>query len=302
VWLALAALAGSACGGDDSSGGADGGVSDGRTADARNGLDPMPDFTVTPATIAVRATADEKGNTSYTAVDGRFFAAAPPAPYADGAIVGSCRLSRYLDPLCDPACPFTSACTATDVCTPLPLLLSAGTLTLRGGDVERSLEPGALNHYGLGEVGALFPAGTQVSVKADGAPEQVPAFTIEAPMPAPLALDGDSSLALRTGEDYRLKWQPSGDDADRIRVQLDSDTASHGLFAPAILACDLPDAAGELTIPAALIDGFLEPKNWGCGDCRSSTVQRYRHASVEVEGRKIALWLASIRYVYIERK
>ncbi len=100
-----------------------------------------------------------------------------------------------------------------------------------------------------GELGfPAFEPGDRIDLLVDGSSAAV-AVGIDDLVPL------DTELALDGGQDATLTWTPTAADADtRLRVTVD--IANPG-GTPAKIVCEAPDA-GELVIPAALVDGLLD--------------------------------------------
>jgi hypothetical protein len=94
---------------------------------------------------------------------------------------------------------------------------------------------------------------------------------------APAISDGKITVPYPAGEDFVIAWTPAGD-GGRVRVTLNSNNQGHGMPYLAIIECDVADSAGEVAIPAALLDAFPETSAWSvCAgtDCPPSTIRRY---------------------------
>ena len=217
--------------------------------------------------------------------------AAAPAPLArEVGRAGSCRLLEVEPGGC--AGPCAGACVGGE-CLPFPTAISAGPVTLaglEGGPVVLPFDPSAGYLPPLLPGGALFTAGAEVTVSAPG--DAFPAFSLSAAAVAPIAPVGlPSPLTLAPGADAVFRWTPA-DAQSRVRLTLVADEL-HGLPPLATIECDAPDA-GEVTVPAALVDMFLEPEHWGtCGRCPVSSIMRYRRAATA----DVELWLgAAVRF------
>jgi hypothetical protein len=193
---------------------------------------------------------------------------------------------------CSPACPSTSMCD-DGTCRPLPVPQSAGNLTIGGGS-ERRVIPFD-DGYFLYLPTSLFAPGTEITASAAGA--ELPGFSLSARLPAPLELLGTDELVLSPGRALTLRWTPSGEDA-RIRVTLGADLG-HAQWRSVVIQCDLPDAAGQVAVPQAMVDVLADPRNWSCGDCFSQLVQRYRRADAPLAGTTLSLWALQSASLYL---
>jgi hypothetical protein len=273
-----------------------GGGGGGTPVDAGPPLDAAPDFGSTPAQIRVTAASDNEGGAYATSISGALREQALPTLYAVDPPVGSCRtLHAVAVPLCDPACPDDALCTDEDVCTPYPPHHPAGTLHVAAGAVSRDVAYDAFAGYGLYDADLRFPVGATITASAPG--DAFPGFELSTSVPPALVVENPDELRLEAGQPLTIRWTP-GDPLARVRVTLLSDTASHGLFKPSVIECDLPDT-GELTIPATLIDAHLDPANWGCGDCASSSIARYRRVVTTVDGKPVELIVESALSLYL---
>jgi hypothetical protein len=281
LFLGLVLVPGAAgCGGDrDPGGGADAGAG----ADAADPGDPAPIFERPPSSIEIVTFP------AATHATGRLYEERLPEVQEEVARAGACRLLRTEPFYCFETPCTDQLCVGQDQCAPYPPALAAGTLTLRGaGDpvVVESFFPGM--YFGHAQHD-LAPPGTTLTVEASGG--DLPAFTaqVEAPAVAAPALEGAADPGfppLAAGTDLVLRWSPV-DPGSRVRLFMSSDVF-HGTPSPAILECDAPDT-GELTVAADLVDGFVDPANWGCGECPIQYLTRYRRQVVDVAGHEIEI-------------
>jgi len=127
--------------------------------------------------------------------------------------------------------------------------LSAGTLTLENQTTGMSGDiPWLDDQSDYGFLSPAFPwsPGDALSVSAAG--DEVPAFAASTTFPS--ALDGlEAETVVSLSSDWTIRWTPAG--ASRVVVKLFA--GSHSLSCPA------PDADGELTVPAALLDEAFDP-------------------------------------------
>jgi hypothetical protein len=81
-----------------------------------------------------------------------------------------------------------------------------------------------------------------------------------------------------------------------VRLVLNSDNAGHGLPLHAIIECQAPDAAGEIVVPAALIEQLPEFEFLGIcvgHDCPPSSLARRARATVAAGDAVVELVVAS---------
>jgi hypothetical protein len=223
-----------------------------------------------------------------------YYVGRPPRWHEEVARAGECVLLRYTPSLCTPECT-TGLCVETDVCEPFPTYQSAGALTLTGLAVPVTLE-GADGYYYNQQVlpedvfaddavvtahlsGAAYPAH---AITAGGVPEIVPAITL-------------GKIRLVAGQDHTLRWTPAAGDA-RVHVTINANNRGHGAPYLGIIECDSADSAGQVTIAAALVDGFPETQAWeACAgsDCPPSTIRRYRRGVTAIGDADAELIVAS---------
>lgn len=198
---------------------------------------------------------------------------------------GTCRLLTYEPSFCDPGCE-VGMC-IDGICREYPVI-DAGALTVTGlamGDVV--VEPQEFPFAGYGywavlEQADLFAAGDPVTVSAPGA--DFPGFEMSAAGTSPLelVLENDE-IAVPNGADYTFSWPSSPDnDAERLRLTLNSNNQTHGGPNLAIIECDVAAADGELTIPQAMIEMFPATEHWeACagGDCPPSRALLYQRGT-----------------------
>ncbi len=233
--------------------------------------------------------------TMSAAVRASFYDGRPPRWHREVARAGACVLWRYTPSLCEPACT-DGLCVATDVCEPWPRLVAAGRLTVTGLAVALRL-PGTDGFY-YPEVALppdLFADGATITAELAGG-GGYPASTLTTTgVPAIRPVMPDGKLTLTPGQDVTLRWPPAGG-ASRVRLTLNSNNRGHGAPYLGIIDCDVDDAAGEVTVAAALIDGFPVTRAWTVcagSDCPPSTLRRYHRATVALGDRDIELVVGS---------
>jgi hypothetical protein len=218
------------------------------------------------------------GQYRWSTVGARFYDGRPPAFHRETMAAGACTMREYTPSLCTPECT-NGLCVDTDVCEPWPTLVSAGRLTVTGANVPIQIDPKNGYYYPSGALPEdLFDDDADLGVSLAG--DALPAMSLDArgvvPM-APAISDGKITVPYPAGEDFVIAWTPAGD-GGRVRVTLNSNNQGHGMPYLAIIECDVADSAGEVAIPAALLDAFPETSAWSvCAgtDCPPSTIRRY---------------------------
>jgi hypothetical protein len=217
-----------------------------------------PDITISQRTF--------DDSTATTAIDAFWTDGSLPDPYHVVDQSGPCVL-REREPY---GCGFDcdDGICIGDGCYPYPVGLSAGRLTVSGGDRTVEIDP-VEGRYGYFEQAALFARGDRIQVSAAGA--DVPAFAVETRAIADLEAPGIDDLRLAAGEDFHVSWTPADPDS-RVRLLLESD--QHGQFSPTVIECDAVDGAGSITVPGDLVERFWATPGQ-CGECPSQTLTRY---------------------------
>ncbi len=256
-----------ACGGSSSGGSAD------AAADASGPSFPSgePDIAITQRTFA--------DSTAHTSIYALWTEEAPPDPYHLVSESGPCVL-RETEPY---GCGFdcTGICIG-DTCTPYPVALSAGRLTVSGGQRTVDIDPqdGSYSFY---QDIALFARDDRIAVSAAG--DQVAAFEVETRAVGNLDAPGIDDLELVAGEDFRVSWTPDDPDS-RVRLILESD--QHGQFSPTVIECDVVDGAGSITVPGDMVERFWATPG-ACGECPEQTLARYSRGQTTAGGEPVTL-------------
>lgn len=288
VLLPLLLLA--ACGGDD--------------APADDGLDAgdAPDADTSRAVVGSIELVEDHSvfdSTDYrsSGVVARFFDGEAPRFHREAMRSGACTLATYTPSLCTPACT-DGLCVETNVCEPWPTLVSAGRLTITGLRAALTLEPQDGYYYSDGALPEdLFDDAARVTASLAGA--EIAALSVDADAVAPMVAainDGKITVPHPAGADFVIGWIPAGD-GSRVRVMLNSNNLGHGQPFLAILTCDVADAAGQVALPAEMLDAFPATDAWEiCAgtDCPRSTIARYRRGAAPVgSDREVELVIAS---------
>jgi hypothetical protein len=207
---------------------------------------------------------------------------------------GACRLLENEPQFCTDC---DGICVGPEICEPLPVYASAGTLDVTGLNVALSLAPGQYWYSSQGAVpDDAFESDAIIEVAASGA--TIPAHTVAAEAVSTLVADlGDEPVTLTDGADLTIRWTPEPGDA-RVRLLLNANNEGHGNPFAAIIECEGPDN-GALTVPRALIEAFppVQPVLPGCegSDCPASQLTRYRRSEVAVAGSRVVLTVGSER-------
>ena len=195
--------------------------------------------------------------------------------HTDAGHDGLCRLLTYAASPCEPSCTLPEVCTP-DGCKLQPSPVDAGDLVLTG------FASGPLSIEAVGPGQYFFQtedvkganAGTELTLTSAGG--AVPAFTLTAATVTAPAPSGDWSALLKdrsSGQDVTLRWSAPTAGA-RIYLRMTTGIATHGGISPVELECEGPDL-GELRLPGAWLDA-LYSHGWGCGECGSNDLWRYR--------------------------
>jgi hypothetical protein len=273
-----------ACGG----GGGDPGDDD---PDAGGDDDPAPQLDDTAAFVELSASVYETDEAM--SVRGELVTADPPEVYDVDDPVGACRYSALRGGECTPFCEYPELC-IDGACVGTPALQSAGDLELASGATTRTVAfvEGA---YYLYEQNIPWEFGDTITLTASG--DEVPGFTAAAALPEPLDTIDLNELVLRAGEDLTIRWQPA-DPGSRIRITLGADRG-HAMLRAALIECDLPDEAGEVTIGADMVTRFVDQDNWSCGDCFSQEIKRYRRTTANAGATPVTFWVSQSESFYL---
>lgn len=208
----------------------------------------------------------------------------PLAWHHEEARAGACALLRYTPALCEPACT-TGVCVRTDTCVAPPAFRGAGRMTVTGLTTAVTID-GPDGYYAPS---AQLPDdlfGDAATVRVALAGGAVPGFDVTATGVAPLVAALGTKVTLVPHQDHTITWTPATGDA-RVRLTINANNAGHGAPYAAIIDCDVADSAGQVTVPAALIDAFPATSAWTVcagSDCPPSTLRRYHRATTAIAG------------------
>jgi hypothetical protein len=215
--------------------------------------------------------------------------------------IGACRLLEYQPAFCT-SCT-AGLCVADEVCAPYPLFTTVGTLTVTGLAAPITIEPDAYRWYSATGLPAdLFAPDAVITAGATGG-EVIGAFTLTAGGATALVTDtiGDDQITLTPGTDFAFSWAPA-DVGARVRLTLNANNAGHGAPFAAMIVCEVDDAAGGLTVPAAIIDAFPRTERWeACAgsDCPDSWLMRYRRAAAPAAGGEVEVVVGAVRRFWV---
>jgi hypothetical protein len=200
-------------------------------------------------TVAVNVEPTTEEDDGYTTILGRFLdgPTPPPVPLELDTEVGDCELLVPSRPFCE-ACAPPAVCTEDEVCTPYPLPVTVGTLTIEGlGPETLSIEPAA-NAY---QTSALTnppcePGDPIVASTSD--------FELSATCIPELEVTSAEPVPVTSGEPVSVTWvAPASDIGSRVVIVLD--VAHHGGKTGEV-RCDVPDT-GSFEIPASLVTSLV---------------------------------------------
>lgn len=272
-------------------GGSDSGQRDGGAEPSK----PGPDIAVGGFTVRLVAPNPETSTPGFTSFAGKVYDGPQVEP-----IVWEPKLERDGCTLLTPRVPFCEApcgsavCVDDDTCRPYPMVVGVGAVTVRGlRDAGGQAQPITANEingsYQLpGGTNLRYPAfdeGDTIRVEAAGA--SVDAFALEAKAIAPLELTAEGALPLEAGKAFEVRWTPKGPLADS-RIYLHLDISHHG-GTKGKIECEVDDA-GELSIPAELVDELLQ---LGVAGFPSVLVTRKAAASVRTSLGNVELAIVS---------
>lgn len=223
-----------------------------------------------------------------------------PSPRTIAEVSGACTLTTYEPIACDPACAGDELCVPGGACAPLPTFASVGPLTVEGLRAPLApIEPAGSFYYPSEALPAdLFADDAAVTIAAAG--DELGGFELSTHGVVPIEIaTEDAQIELIDGQPYTVTWTPSDDPDARVRVTINSNNTGHGTPYHAIIACEVDDAVGEVTIPSSMIEALPAIQRWGgvgCpqADCPPSHVTRLRRATTPFEGGVLALEVRSV--------
>jgi len=296
-WLWLAVVA--ACGGGgnaaiDAPPAADAGPDGGMPRQVIGGIDVREDRIVTDFGAPME--------TRRADVSGELFQDPPVGFHTQTMASGACVLLEFTPAFCDPFCA-DGVCIDPGVCQPWPIRVSGGRLDLAGLTEAVSIDPQDGYYYAGVLPDELFADDAHVVATLAGA--DLPSMTLatEGVVALETAIPS-AGIKLEPGQDHLVAWTPAG--GGRIRLTLNSANQGHGQPYLAIIECEADDANGQLTIPAALVDGFpaTTPAQICVGhDCPLSRIRRYHRGTAPIGAdRAVELVVASQVSFFVEHQ
>ncbi len=298
------AVGAAGCSDDDDDDGAT--IDGGPTADAPPPIDAGPPADAGVVAGEIRVIEGTGRSSAYGRIDARLFQGREPGFHEETMTSGDCRLLEFAPAFCESFC--NGICVPPGTCEPYPTYLSAGTLTVtgvKGGSVVMQYQE-SIGYQPPDTVPEdLFDADDELGASAAGAGTLAP-FQIASPAVAPLvAVITDFVITLAAGQDHVVSWTPAGDAGARVRLTINSPNRAHGQPFEAILECDAADAAGQVTIPAAMIDALPEitdARICVLVDCPRSSLRRYRAAPAPAPANGVRLVVGSELELGVEHR
>lgn len=280
------AAAGSASTGGSS---AQGGSSNGGSGTSSGGSS-APTGTVGNFSVVLNPAIDETG--AYTSVFGTVYGGSYPTDIIETAVAENdvCAVYKFSRHTCT-GCTTSQTCTATDVCTDKPALVSVGEVTLNGvGASPVKLSAVNNNYQYAGDLAYPgFAEGDQITLAAAG--DHYPAFSVTAEGVAPIELS-KTAYALSSGSPLTLEWTAGAGEAD---IEVELNISKHGGSA-GYLKCEVDDS-GSLTIPANLITALID---LGVAGFPQLTLRRSTRAEAQVGSAAIALQVVALSVPTLE--
>ncbi len=289
TWSLALLVAHAGCGGDGASGGDAG--PDGPPVDPSCASDREPSarFSV----VAEPGAAARLGSQ----VGGQLLAFPHPRLEATLLTEGSCRFVGARPALCEPACGGAQVCDVDGRCADYPEALAAGAFTVGGTTPPVTLTPRAGNGYYADQgYPALFRPGDPLTLALAGA-GPVAALSATVRGVPPLALP-TTQLVAREHAPMDVAWTPIATPAEaEVLVHFDSD--HHGVRA--YVECLAPAAAGQLTIPAALLDRLILAGETGIGTyIENAWIEVHHQARLETPRGCAVLESYADQFVHVE--
>ncbi len=164
---------------------------------------------------------------------------------------GDCKITRRLNPLCDPGCGATEVCELNGTCIEEPRSQDIGTVTITGLEEAVSMEPAAPGNNYQASVSAnpIFAPDAEIRLSGSGEPIALGGFGSD-----PLALS-TANWRVAQGESFALSWTAPASQAPKTNLHFSLSIDQHGT-SPVELECAFPDN-GTAAIPSSLIDRLL---------------------------------------------
>jgi hypothetical protein len=191
---------------------------------------------------------------AYTAVFGRIFDRAPPAPVAWKVVAqgDGCQLLTPMVPFCNAGCGGSAACVEGGTCVEYPSAVSLGRVHVKGlAGGEFDMEEVAGNYQPSARIPyPPLPEGGKVEITAPGG--ALGPLRLESVGIAPLEFA--AKVQPVAGQPLVLAWKPPAQ-ANVSRIEVTMDLSHHG-GSKGKIECDVADTGG-LAIPAAQITTLL---------------------------------------------
>jgi len=233
------------------------------------------------------------GPNAYASVSAQFFDGERSNYHALVDDDGTCQRWTFTPTFCDPAC--DQGFCNDGVCIPYPTLVGSGALTITGLTEPLELAPKGDIYYAPAALPTnLFADDATIAATLAGDADGLPALALSTRGTPPLALTiSDGKIAMPNGTPHTLRWTPaSNDPSARVHVTINANNLGHGSPYLGIIECDVSDGAGQVTIPAAMIDAFPATEAWeACAgsDCPFSHATRYHRDQAAVDGGAVEL-------------
>ncbi len=196
---------------------------------------------------------------------------------------GDCYFMAELMP-CGTVCPAGQWCNPDlGACDNLPVTAPAGTLTVTGIPVgTKTIPPDANGEYhldyttGCFGVDQSFTSATPVTLTAAGGVTSAFSMTVQGVDFIQPTLTCDPNLP-PGNQDLEFTWTPAND-GSWVRLYLP--TWHHAGMGSAVI-CEVPDAGGSLTVPAAMVNYYLAAP---ADPARTYSLARLQRAVVDIGG------------------
>ena len=209
---------------------------------------------------------------------------------------GSCDLftnCQDFDRMCDPVCELDEQCVtegSSGVCRKFYASRNVGTLTIEGLEPPLNLTADEYGRYITPDAPSeLFERGDTLTARTSGG--ETEPFSLQATGVATFAVQS-INLELSAGLPAEISWTPQDPQA---RVEIVLNAGWHFPYAPqAAIYCDVPDDDGQVVVPAAIVDGFLEH---GTLFNRPSHALRYTRTVLQLSDGMVELTVGSAAHL-----
>lgn len=205
--------------------------------------------------------------------------------------------SVYIPPargrwVCDPPCEPTQECVVDDngqeVCRDLPYAYYLGAMTIEGLKIGGAMTFDEYRRYHIPTTpDDIFDDGDAITASVQGG--ELGPFELSVSGVAHLEVP-DNQVELQPGKAATVGWTPADPDS---RIMMVLAMGHHFPSLPtAYMTCDAPDSDGQLEIPAAIVDAFLEVPAFMINPC---FIARYQRATSTPFGGEIEMMAASFQ-------